>query len=181
MPPKEVEIPSERDDYEVVPLTPLRRLEKRLEAIETTKSMSHLEKFIDKIIDMVEMNQRIVDEVVKANQGLREDISILISKIDDSQTKMSEFVDLIKEAGEQEGSETITKELIDHVISPMIDKIEVASNKTIDTNNQMVETLASIEKRMKTMQLGTQGTPGGGAAGILQRRRPPVQNPPPPP
>ncbi len=180
MPPKEIEIPSERDDYEIVPLTPLRRLEKRLETIETTKSMTHLEKFIDKVLDMVEMNQKIVDEVVRANQGLREDISILISKIDDSQSKMSEFIDIIKEAGEQESGEAISKELIENVVSPLVDRIESASIKTAETNNQMVETLASIEKRMKTMQFGGQGAPTG-AAGILQRRRPLAQNTPPPP
>jgi len=175
---KEVEIP--HDDYEVVPLTPLRRLEKRLETIETTKSMSNLEKFIDKVIDMVEMNQKIVDEVVKANQGLREDISILISKIDDSQTKMSEFVDIIKEAGEQEGGETMSKEIIDNVVTPLVDKLEASSSKNAETNAQMVETLTSIEKRLKTIQLGGQSTRTGASA-ILQRRRPPAQTTPPPP
>ncbi len=181
MPPKEVEIPSERDDYEIVPLTPLRRLEKRLETIETTKSMTHLEKFIDKVLDMVEMNQKIVDEVVRANQGLREDISILISKIDDSQSKMSEFIDIIKEAGEQESGDAISKELIEGVVSPLVDRIEASSIKSAESTTQMAETLAAIEKRMKSLPLVGQGAPPGGAASILQRRRPPQQNNPPPP
>lgn len=172
---REIELPSEKDDYEIIPLTPLRRIEKRLEAIETSKSINSLEKFIDKVIGMVEMNQKIVDEVVRANQVLREDISILISKIDASQTKMSEFVDIIKEAGEQESGENISKEMIDNVVGPLVQKMEAASNKTADTNTQMVETLSSIEKRLKTMQLGGQGTQGSAATNILQRRRFPPQ------
>lgn len=180
MPPKEVEIPSERDDYEIIPLSPLRRLEKRLETIETTKSMSHLERFIDKIIDMVELNQKIVDEVIGANQGLREDISILISKIDDSQSKMSEFIEIIKEAGEQESGEALSKELIDGVVKPLVDKIEIATNKSAESTTMMADTLAAIEKRMKAVQLGNQSAPARGAASILQRRRPMPQNAPPP-
>ncbi|MFH1432168.1 MAG: hypothetical protein ABIG84_03040 [archaeon] len=176
---REIELPSEKDDYEIIPVTPLRRIEKRLEAIETSKSINSLEKFIDKVIGMVEMNQKIVDEVVRANQGLREDISILISKIDASQTKMAEFVDIIKEAGEQETGENISKEMIETVVNPLLEKMENASNKTAETNTQMVETLSSIEKRLKTMQLGGQGTQGNAATSILQRRRFPPQAPPP--
>lgn len=173
----EVEIP--HDDYEIVPLTPLRRLEKRMEAIETTKSMSNLEKFIDKVIDMVEMNQKIVEEVVRANQGLREDISILISKIDDSQAKMSQFVEIIKDAGEQEGGETLSKEFIEHIVTPMIEKIEAGNTKVAETNNQILETLSSIDKRLKSGQ--APGAPMGRPAisNILQRRRPPNMPPAP--
>ncbi len=180
MPPKEVEIPNERDDYEIIPLSPLRRLEKRMETIETTKSMSHLERFIDKIIDMVELNQKIVDEVIGANQGLREDISILISKIDDSQSKMSEFIEIIKEAGEQESGEALSKELIEGVVKPLVDQIETATNKSAESTTMMADTLAAIEKRMKAAQLGNQSAPARGAASILQRRRPMPQNAPPP-
>lgn len=173
----EVEIP--HDDYEIVPLTPLRRLEKRMEAMETTKSMSNLEKFIDKVIDMVEMNQKIVEEVVRANQGLREDISILISKIDDSQAKMTQFVEIIKDAGEQEGGETMSKEFVENVVAPMIEKIEAGNTKVAETNNQILETLSSIDKRLKGGQApGVQlGRPA--ISNILQRRRPPNMPPAP--
>ncbi len=173
----EVEIP--HDDYEIVPLTPIRRLEKRMEAMETTKSMSNLEKFIDKVIDMVEMNQKIVEEVVRANQGLREDISILISKIDDSQAKMSQFVEIIKDAGEQEGGETLSKEFIENIVTPMVEKIEAGNTKVAETNNQILETLSSIDKRLKGGQApGAQmGRPA--ISNILQRRRPPNMPPAP--
>jgi len=173
----EVEIP--HDDYEIVPLTPLRRLEKRMEAIETTKSMSNLEKFIDKVIDMVEMNQKIVDEVVRSNQGLREDISILISKIDDSQAKMTQFVEIIKDAGEQEGGESMSKEFIENIISPMVEKISASDTKLAETNGQILEMLSSIDKRLKGNP--APGMPMGRPAvsSILQRRRPPNMPPAP--
>lgn len=177
MPTNEVEIPmDDNDDYEVVPLTPLRRIEKRLEAMETSKSATNFERFIDKVLNMVEMNQKIVDEVVKANQGLREDISVLISKMDDAQSKMTDFMEIIKDAGEEGGGESMNKDLIEHIISPFVDKFESASNKTTETSTQIVDTLSSIEKRLKTMNMGASGAPTG-AGNILQRRRPPQMPP----
>lgn len=165
---KEKEMQEESDEYEVVPLTPLRRLEKRLEAIEGSKGTTNVEKFADRIIEMVELNQRIVEETIKANVGLREDLSVLIGKLDVLQTKITEFIDVIKSAGEEEG-EAATME---KTVTPVLEKINEMNKKVIESNTAMVETLSNIDRRLKRIQLGGGARTTAQATSILTRRKP---------
>ncbi|NOR85180.1 hypothetical protein GQ473_03605 [archaeon] len=139
------------DDYEVVPLTPLRRLEKRIEMMETTKSTQNLERFVDKILDMTEMNQKIVDEMVKSNQALREDVGVLIGKMDNLNNNMNDFVSIIKSAGEQD-MESTSKTAVTEAITPLIDKMTEITKGTQEGNEALAETLENIDKRLKRMQ-----------------------------
>jgi uncharacterized coiled-coil protein SlyX len=154
---EEVEISAPEDDYEVVPLGPIRRLEKRLDSLESTKNISSLERFNDKIIDMIELNQHIVDEVVKANQGLRGDLARLIGKLDNLQGSLNEFIGIIKSAGEsgvkEEGS------------SKLVGKLSEMNQKILESNSTIVDALLTIDKRLKRMQIGGRST-----TDILARR-----------
>lgn len=154
---EEVEISASPDDYEVVPLGPIRRLEKRLESLETTKDVSSIERFNDKIIDMIELNQHIVDEVVKANQGLREDLAALIGKLDNLQSSLKEFIEMIKSAGESPVKEEYS--------SKLIGKLSEINQKTLESNSAIIESLSTIDKRLKRMQIG-----GRPSTNILARR-----------
>lgn len=154
------------DDYEVVPLTPLRRLEKRIEMMETTKSTQNLERFVDKILDMTEMNQKIVDEMVKSNQALREDVGVLIGKMDNLNNNMNEFVSIIKSAGEQD-MESTSKTAVTEAITPLIDKMTEITKGTQEGNEALAETLENIDKRLKRMQTPPTAKP---VSSILARR-----------
>lgn len=147
---QEVEISASPDDYEVVPLGPIRKLEKRLESLESTKNISGIEKFNDKIIDMIELNQHIVDEVVKANMGLREDLTKLIGKLDNLQFSLKEFIGIIKSAGESSVKEESS--------SKLINKLGEMNQKILESNSAMIDALSTIDKRLKRMQLGGRST-----------------------
>ncbi|MCK4967485.1 MAG: hypothetical protein KAS12_00395 [Candidatus Aenigmarchaeota archaeon] len=155
------------EDYEVVPLTPLRRLEKRIEMMETTKSTQNLERFVDKILDMTEMNQKIVDEMVKSNQSLREDVGVLIGKMDSLNDNMNEFVSLIKSAGEHD-TEATSKAAVTDAITPVVDKMAEIMKNSQDGNDALAETLENIDKRLKRMQ--TTPTTAKPVSNILARR-----------
>ncbi|MCK5473998.1 MAG: hypothetical protein KAI53_01210 [Candidatus Aenigmarchaeota archaeon] len=146
----EIELSGEAD-YEFVPLTPVRRLEKRLDVLETTKSTQSLERFVDKIIDMTELNQKIVDGMVKSNQSLREDVGVLIGKMDSLNNNLSEFVTLIKTAGEQD-VESPSKDAFSNAVKPLVDKVEEITRGARDSNAAIAETLENIDKRLKRMQ-----------------------------
>lgn len=158
---------SEDGDFEVMPLTPLRRLEKRLDAIETTKTTQNLEHFVDKIIDMVELNQKIVDEVVKANQGLREDLAVLIGKMTDSETKLSELISLLKDASET-GMEAGETQDIGKAIAPLTEKVSQTMEKSLEVNASILDALASIDKDIKRISQAPQ--PPSITSSILARR-----------
>lgn len=146
--PKEYEI-EDSEDYEVMPVTPIRKLEKRLARIESTKSMSNLERLMDKIIDMVELNQRIVDEMVRANTGLREQIEVLIGKMDKLQEKVGNFIDIVAEAGKEEEAGAETAAALKSTIEPLIAGMAEANEKLLKSNEAIVESLATIDKRLK--------------------------------
>lgn len=154
------------DDFEVVPLTPLRRLEKRIESIETTKTTQNLERFVDKIIDMVELNQKIVDEVVRANQGLREDLAVLVGKMTDTQDKLSQFISMLREASESE-MEGADSHGIAEAIKPFADRITEATSKSIEMNSALMDTLSSLDRSMRKLTPASQGSI---TSSILARR-----------
>lgn len=165
---EEVEIPA--DDYEVIPLTPLRRLEKRLDAIETTKSMNNMERFIDKVIDMVELNQKIVEDMVKSNQALREDLGVLISKMDGLQSKIGGFVDMIENAAETDVAETAA-ESTTSVVKPLLEQIQSMNKQTQETNATLVQSLENIDRRLKRLlPAAAPPQPYQSARDILARR-----------
>jgi hypothetical protein len=92
----EVELSEEHDEVEVIPITPLRRLEKRLERMETSRQTTSMEVFVKEVLDMVRTSQKLVDDVVTANHKLVEEVA-------KTNSKLGELVDLIKAAAEIEG------------------------------------------------------------------------------
>lgn len=181
MPKNEVETEYDNDEYEVVPLTPIRRLEKKISQIESTRSLGNLERLMDKIIDMVELNQRIVDEMIKANTGLREDVGVLVNKMDSLNDKITNFVNIVSEAGKEEGAESEAMVAVKNMVEPIIKNIVETNEKLIKSNENITTNLSTIDKRLKRLQPGgdmsdqapsaqpmqqqQQQYPGGGVAG----------------
>ena len=152
--PGEVDVGTQ-EDYEVVPLTPIRRLEKKIESLETNKSLTNMERFMDKVIDMVELNQKLVDDVVESNQGLREDLGVMIGKMDNLTDKIDEFVTMIKQAGQNENEAGVTREVAEKVVSPLVDKMEDMHKREVEAQTHMIEVLDNIEKRLKRVSIGS--------------------------
>ncbi|MBU4300480.1 MAG: hypothetical protein ABIF85_00875 [Nanoarchaeota archaeon] len=166
----EVEIKGD-DDYEIVALSPIRRLEKRLETMENTKTTNNLEKFIDKMMDMVELNQKIIEDIVRSNQATREDIGILVGKLDSLQAKISSFVEMVQSAAESDVAQTAAESTTE-TIKPLIDRLETMSDQTKETNAQLVESLGNIEKLLRKQPQSTLPTSPSSqtARDILARR-----------
>ena len=151
-------------------LSPIRRLEKRLETMESTKTTNNLEKFIDKMMDMVELNQKIIEDIVRSNQATREDIGVLVGKLDSLQTKITSFVDLIQNAAESDVAQTAADSTT-ITIKPLIDRLEEMSNHTQETNTQLVESLENIEKLLRRPQAPMPSTPSSQTAREILSRR----------
>ena len=175
---REVSIKDSEGDYEVIPVTPLRKLEKRLEQMESSKSAGSMERVMDKIIDMVSLNQRIVDEMIKANVGLREDVSMLIGKMDTLQSKLTNFIEIIESAGQEETESSEATMAIRNMMKPMVDSITEANTKMVKSNSEIVNSLSLVDKRLKRLNTdtGAQSSPFGS-----QMSQAPPSGPPQPP
>ncbi len=156
----------------MVPVTPIRRLEKRMEAMEMTKSANNLEKFIEKVMDMVELNQKIIEDIVRSNQAMREDMSILVGKLDTLQTKVGGFVEIIQNAAESDVAQTAA-ETTGETLKPLVTQMESMNKQSQDLSNRMVQSLENIEKllqRRPQMPPSVSSAPGQTARDILARR-----------
>lgn len=128
--PKEVEIQS--DDYEVVPVGPIRKLEERIKKMERDKEGFAYESFMREILELIQSNQKLVDEIVKANDNLREELSKIPGKIDELLDTWKEFIDILKEVG---GAEATSSSLTEQF------------NKLIEQNREMLDSIKSIKSR----------------------------------
>jgi seryl-tRNA synthetase len=139
----EAESEKKQEEFELIPVTPLRRLEKRIEELEKKASINERELYRE-IIQIVRMNQEIVDALIKANDSLRIELSKLPLKIEELTKKIDELLELIKAAGEEEAKPTIDNK-------PLIEKIEKLTeinNKILENNEALIALLEDISKKL---------------------------------
>lgn len=154
----------EEDDYEVVPTSPIRRLERRLTKVEASSSASEVNRLIEQIIELIKSNQRVIDDVIKADAELRNEISKLPGKVDELLSGMSEFLDLLKVSA----TENTVSEISKDVMEPLAKKMEELIDETKRSNELSQASLTNlnmIDKRLKRLYL--QST--GGAQGAYSK------------
>jgi uncharacterized coiled-coil protein SlyX len=132
-----------QEEFELIPVTPLRRLEKRVEELEKKSSINEKELYKE-IVQIIRMNQEIVDALIKANDSLRIELSKLPLKLEELTKKIDELLEIIKAAGEEE-----TKPVVDN--KPLIEKIEKLTeinNKILENNEALISLLEDISKKL---------------------------------
>jgi soluble cytochrome b562 len=142
----------EDQNFEVIPTSPIRKLEKRMGRLESSSQASEVQRLIEQIIELIKSNQRIIDDVIKSDSELRNEISRLPGKIDAMIGKMDEFLELLKEGAVDE-SATASED----VMKPFVEKIGelVEQNKkSVETNQAVLANLSSIDNRLKRLYVG---------------------------
>jgi hypothetical protein len=136
-------------EYELIPMSPIRRLERRLDRVERTSGEgSYPKEILSDIVDIVRMNQMLVDELAKSNDALRIELSKLPGRIDDLLLNMKELVSFIRASGEQEvapmGPDTM---------KPVVEKLDELlkeNRKMTAKNDSLLELLDELGKKMKS-------------------------------
>ena len=96
----------EEEEYELIPVSPFRRIEKRIDRLEKGGSSNDM---VKELIEVVRTNQRIVDEVVKINSEMISrvsDLSSNVTKLTEKMTNFLERVEITEFAPGQEKGET---------------------------------------------------------------------------
>ncbi len=136
----------DEEEVELVPVSPLRRLEKRIERLENYSSEDP-KSIMKDIVDIVRMNQQIVDEMAKSNDALRIELSKLPGRLDQLVMEVRELISFIKSSGEEE----VTTMAQDSV-RPLVDKLDelVKSNKSMNEKNEvMLSIISDLEKKVR--------------------------------
>ena len=136
----------DEEDFEVVPLSPVRRLEKRIEKLESSPDFD-MKDFFHELIAIIRMNQEIVDQLAKANDSLRIELAKLPAKIDELNKNLTELLTYIKAAAMEEATGVSPE-----TFKPLTEKIDqlIKTNEKIAVSNEDVTSLlALIEKKLK--------------------------------
>jgi hypothetical protein len=143
------------EEYEVIPTSPIRRLEKRMERMEDTSSGSQVQKLMEQVIELIKSNQRIIDDVVKANAELRDELSKLPTKMDKLMDTMGEFMELLRTASEDEdrANTGVTAEAFKPLVDKMTELVE-QDKKSLEANQTMLTAMDTIDKRLKRLYMG---------------------------
>jgi len=140
------------DEYEIIPTSPLRRLEKRINQVERTSSTSETQRLVEQIIELIKSNQRIIDDVIKADAELRDEISRVPGKIDELLSSMHEFMEILKTSASEETVSDISKDVMQPLVSKMTEMVE-QNKKTVEVGQATLTSLGIIDKRLKRIYL----------------------------
>ncbi len=135
----------------MIQVSPVRRLEGRIRQLEQASAYSglpQLQGLITQIIELVKGNQKIVDEVIKANSELRNELGRLPSKIDELIFQMKSFMNIIRMAGE-ESSVSIPPEMMNPV-TDQLQKISDQNIKVLESNQEVIGSLEELNKKIKS-------------------------------
>ena len=135
------------DSYEIIPVTPLKKLEKRMDAIESSGAVPQLQSLINQIIELIRSNQKIVNDVIQANSELRNELAKMPAKIDELTGLMKNFISLIEAAGKEEIS-TPGPELMKPVTDELKKMVE-QNQRILETNQSMIDKLDVMGRKMK--------------------------------
>ncbi|MDI6806368.1 MAG: hypothetical protein QMD14_00960 [Candidatus Aenigmarchaeota archaeon] len=145
MPEKE-----EKEEYELIPISPIRKIEKRLEELEATRAAIDIKEFFSQIIDIIKMNQSLVEQLMRANDALRIEISRLPSRIEDLVKSLDELVGYIKLGATEEISPipaTLpeTFKSLDEKIGQLVE----GNKKMIEMNQVIITSLEELGKKLR--------------------------------
>lgn len=88
----------EEEEYELIPVSPIRRLERRMEKIEKTGTSLETTR---ELIEIVRANQSVIDEMVKINSDMMRKITDLLNTVSELAAKMTDFMGRIEVSTEE--------------------------------------------------------------------------------
>ncbi|MEM5829395.1 MAG: hypothetical protein QW040_02220 [Candidatus Aenigmatarchaeota archaeon] len=136
----------QKEEYEIVPLSPLRKLEKRIERLEAVSPAVDVKEIFKEVVDVLRMNQQIVTEFSKSNDALRLEISKLTIKLEELTNKLNELLSYVKAAATEEPfkfEDEVTKGL-----SGRINELIESNKKIAESNETMISILEEIERKL---------------------------------
>lgn len=93
------------EDYELVPVGPIRRIERRMEQLEQSGGAEATKT----LMEVIRSNQTIVDEMIKVNSDLVDRVSKLMESVSSLSEDLKDFMNRLEIANSEEGEETTKK------------------------------------------------------------------------
>ena len=141
MPVKETD-----EEYEIIPISPLRKLEKRMEQLESVSPATDVKEIFKEVVDVIRMNQQIVNELSKANDAMRLELSKMTQKLEELTSSLNELLSYIKAAAIEETPQP--QEAVKNLDERMNELTDV-NKKIIESNRAVLSILEEIDRKLK--------------------------------
>ena len=119
------------DEFELVPISPIRKLEKKIEMLENSSSGPLLKE----LVDVVKTNQKIVDDLVRINSSTIREISEVNVNLKLLIERLDSFLDRV-DAATTEPSRDIMEKL----------------DSMIEQNSKMAEMYSTLQEKLEKME-----------------------------
>ncbi len=146
------------DDYEVMPIGPIRKLEKRVDQLQeesqTGGGSTRNDELVRDVIDIMKSNQKIVNDMTESTNELKNSVEDLTHKMDDVVTNMNEFMDLLKEASEVDMEGEIVSDMHTRIADAVGDEMRDVADEINQTNMEVVNNLQGIQDNLRRIYAG---------------------------
>jgi len=117
------------DEYELIQMSPVRKLEKRVNRLERSTTSGEM---LAELMDIVKTNQQVVDNMSKTNSAMMERVHDLTNSVNKLMNRMDDFINRIETAE-----------------SAPVEEKENENEKLLN------ERIAKLEKRLNSILLTT--------------------------
>ncbi len=151
MPDDEVELSGqETDDYEVVPVGPIRKLERRLDEVEKkSKAGGADDELVRDVLDIMKSNQKIVNDMTESTHELKNSVEDLTHKMDSVVDNMNEFMDLLKDAAEMDLEGEIVNDMHTQIADAVGDRLQEVVDDMNTSNQEIVSNLEELNESIR--------------------------------
>ncbi|MFB6144716.1 MAG: hypothetical protein ABEJ98_05385 [Candidatus Nanohaloarchaea archaeon] len=139
------------DDYEVVPVGPIRKLERRIDEIEAQKQegSSSNDELIRDVLDIMKSNQKIVNDMTESTHELKNSVEDLTHKMDSVIDNMNQFMDLLEEASEADLEGEVMADVHSRIADAVGNELEGVAQDIKSSNKEVVENLEELNKSIQ--------------------------------
>ncbi|MFP4038193.1 MAG: hypothetical protein ACLFTA_00215 [Candidatus Nanohaloarchaea archaeon] len=154
MPNDEVQLGSSDDeDYEVVPVGPIRKLERRIDEIqeETQKAQSsgQHDELVRDVLDIMKSNQKIVNDMTESTHELKNSVEDLTHKMDEVVENMNNFMDLLNEASEMDMEGEVVGDIEGRLADAIGNKMDEVASDIQESNKEVVDHLENMNESIR--------------------------------
>lgn len=136
----------EQEEFELIPMSPLRRLEKRIEQVESSSNVD-TKGFLKEVLDIIRMNQQIVDELAKANDALRIELSKLPGRLEELIDDLHELLSFIKASATEDIGTASPANL--QPLTEKLDQLIEGNKKIVESNQSLLNTIEEMDKKLR--------------------------------
>ena len=142
------------DDYEVVPVGPLRKLERRVDELQEQKQQQKggsgtNDELVHDVLDIMKSNQKIVNEMTESTHELKNSVEDLTHKMDEVVDNMNTFMDLLTEASEMDMEGEIVGDMEGRIAEAIGNKMDEVAEEMNKSNQEVVEHLKQVNESLR--------------------------------